>query len=97
MISQKFHIGDHVVCMYGKGVVRQVRSATSIVVVPSTWVLANNATPVFYLNSESLVLESEYNASISETAVATPASAEEKTPDDKNPSEPAKKKGCTVS
>jgi ElaB/YqjD/DUF883 family membrane-anchored ribosome-binding protein len=65
MISQKFHIGDHVVCMYGKGVVRQVRSATSIVVVPSTWVLANNATPVFYLNSESLVLESEHSASIS--------------------------------
>lgn len=79
--------------MYGKGVVRQVRSADSIVVEPSAWLLANNKSPVFYLNSESLVLESEYNATKSETAQSQQPSTDDKSP----AAEPAKKKGCTVS
>jgi hypothetical protein len=78
--------------VYGKGVVRQVRSATSIVVEPSAWLLANQKPPVFYLNSESLLLESEYNAKLSETQTANQST------DDKSPAEPAKKKGgCTIS
>lgn len=80
--------------MYGKGVVREIRTSTSIVVEPSTWVLANNKAPVFYLNSESTILEAEYNAK-----TETPAVTESKEENTSAPTstEPAKKKGCIIS
>lgn len=78
--------------MYGRGVIRQIRSATSIVVEPSTWKLANDKPPVFYLNSESLVLESEYVAS-QQSQTETPSSQEVAS---QSSTEPAKKKGCVI-
>lgn len=82
--------------MYGKGVVREIRSTTSIVVEPSTWLLANNKAPVFYLNSESTILESEYVTS-TETTQPTDSKEESTTTTTQTPTEPAKKKGCIIS
>jgi hypothetical protein len=85
--------------MYGKGVVREIRSPSSIVVVPSTWLLANDKAPVFYLNSESVILESEYLSSKPETESSTPVTSTEGSTaaPAAAPAEPAKKKGCTIS
>ena len=84
--------------MYGPGVVIEIRSSTSLIVQPSTWLLANNKPPVFYLNSESVISESDYNTA--KTEAAQPITTE---PNNSTPStpaettEPPKKKGCIIS
>lgn len=83
----KFSVGDCVKCMYGVGMVTEVRSATSIVVVPTNWVLANNKPPVFYLNPNCVELVSSDGSSGDNKESGSSATAS-----------PAKKKrSCTVS
>jgi hypothetical protein len=83
--------------VYGKGVIREIRSPSSIVVIPSTWLLANDKAPIFYLNTESVVLESEYLASKSEAEAESTATPAEKSTATPAAEPPAKKKGCTIS
>ena len=50
-----FHTGQEVSCPYGKGNVKEIRHHDNIVIVqPSTWLLANNKPPLYFLNSKDV-------------------------------------------
>jgi hypothetical protein len=83
----KFSVGDCVKSMYGVAIVTEIRSETSIVAVPTSWVLANNKPPVFFLNPNCCELVTSEGATGAEEATGDNATAAPK----------KKKSSCTIS
>jgi archaeosine-15-forming tRNA-guanine transglycosylase len=55
LLPAMFLAGRKVQTSYGTGTITEIRPDNTIVVSPDNWLLANNKTPLFYLNKESVL------------------------------------------